>query len=131
VAQDTLVDGLLESGRELVQALADDGFEITAAFWAQSVEDDLWFLYIASPSVDTQGRGWAYRVVQAKIRSMPGLRLDSFDVKLIGSSSPIARIVARLGGDGREITRLGGGRLGDMGIDRVYIYPSPHAVQPP
>jgi hypothetical protein len=119
-----LVDSQIESGKELIQALAADGFGVTVAFWAQESEDGLWFLYIASPVVDDRGLAESYRIVQRKIRSMPNLWLDSFDVKLIGDSEPIARDALKFRGNYRGATQIGSRQLGDIAIDRAYIYPA-------
>lgn len=123
MAQGPLVESQIESGRELVQALVADGFGVTVALWAQESEDGLWFLYIASPVVDERGLAEAYRVVQRKIRSMSGLWLDSFDVKLIGDSESIAKDALKLRGHYQGATQVGGRQLGSISIDRGYVYP--------
>jgi hypothetical protein len=122
MAQGPLVDRQIEDGGRLIRALASDGFGIVAAFWAEESGDGLWFLYIASPTVDERGKLASYQVVQEKIKEMPDLWVDSFDVKLIGESNPILKDAKRL----RHISRptsFGGDLFPGAAIERGYLYP--------
>ena len=47
-----LVDDRIEDGQRLVSQLVRDGFAVVAAFWIKPSEEELWQLYIASPSVN-------------------------------------------------------------------------------
>ncbi len=122
MAQGPLVDRQIEDGERLIRALVADNFDVTIAFWAQESEEGLWFLYIASPTVDERGKFAAYHAVQEKMDAIPDLRIGSFDVKLIGRSSRLVKDAEWLR-DGSSPTWFGGGLFAEAGIDRGYLYP--------
>ena len=79
--QVTLVDEQKKDGLKLAERLAQQGFEVTAAFWLRTSEDGQWFLYFASPVVDSEGKREAYRRVLPVIRQMPQpFWVDPFEV---------------------------------------------------
>ena len=140
--QDTVVNEQTESGKQLIEALAADGFEVRIAFWAKPTEEEKWFLYLASPVVDAKGPTPAYRHVFDVLRKTPGLWIDPFEVKVLGVNDslteaalavtkpkvPMSPFAARNPKPYPGMTRFGGSTLGGVSIDGAYIYPPP---QPP
>ena|SRR5208337_825455 len=62
-----LVECQFDDGQRLVDQLIRDDFEISVAFWLKTSEEGLWHLYIASPFVDEERLGVAYRMVYASL----------------------------------------------------------------
>ena len=125
MATDTLVEGYVEDGQKLVTALKADGFDVTAAFWVKTNEDQLWLLYIASSDVGSKPLFAAYRDVYGVLRRLPSLWVSESVIKLIGSSNPIAADVVRLRNNwpGRTVVRKLDLQIGSMHVDELIIYP--------
>jgi hypothetical protein len=122
-----LVDFQIDAGQRVITRLVRDGFPVEAAFWARTTEEDIWFLYIASPVVEEKGPMQSYRALQASLQQLQGIPLSLSDIKLIGRTNPITRDVITILNNrypGSLATRYGGRRLGDMSIHEIYIYPS-------
>jgi hypothetical protein len=121
-----LVDFQIDAGRRLIIQLVRDGFDVRAAFWAVTSEEDIWFLYIASSVVEERGLAEAYRALQASLQRLEGIPLSLSDVKLIGKANPMARdvLAALIRHPGTMATRFGGKQLGNVTIREAYIYPS-------
>jgi hypothetical protein len=133
VDTNTLVDGLIEDGRRILDELPQGGFEVTAAFWLKAAEDGQWYFYIVSPVAERERMNDAYRRLYTLIRRMPEpLWLDPLEVKLIGPSNPIARDVLaihqRVPGPTVGPIRWGGRQLGNVSVDGAYLYPLPAAA---
>src|SRR5436305_489083 len=82
--QDTLANEQTVSGERVIEALRPAGFAVRVAFWAKPTEEGKWFLYIASPLVDEKGPTAAYRQVFDVLRKTPGLRIDPFEIRVLG-----------------------------------------------
>jgi len=121
-----LVDNRIEDGRKLVTELVSAGFDVSVAFWVQTSEDGLWFLYIGSASVEASKIADAYRTVYTCLAKLPGPWVTISEVKLIQASNPIAKdaIAARDRQSGRLPVRFQGKRLGNLSVEEAYIYPS-------
>jgi hypothetical protein len=127
-----------KSGERLIEALAADGFDVRVAFWAKPTDEGKWFLYLASPIVDSEGPAVAYRRVQRVLRTTPGLWIDPFDIRVVGLNDSIAEgaaaaIASKLPNGpfavpnpkpSAGMTLFNGTTLGGVSIDGVYIYPS-------
>ena len=75
-----------------------------------------------------------YRRLYAAISDIiAGLLVSRFDVKLVGTDSPLAKdaIEVRKRYPGSGSTRYGGTQLGGISIDEAYIYPSVVTPGPP
>lgn len=120
-----LVDNRIEDGQMLLAELVMEGFDVSVAFWVKTSEDELWFLYIGSTSVEPSKIGDAYRLLYACLSKIPNACVSMSEVKLIQASNPIARdaIAVRDRQQGRLPVRIQGKRLGSMSIDEAYIYP--------
>jgi len=128
---DTLVENQISAGRELINRLVENHFDVTAAFWIRTSEEGRWFLYIASKAVDGMGLATAYKEVYGALQSMPDFSGIRSDVKLIGVANPIAKdvLVIRHRYAARLPTRYHGPQLGSIPIEEAYIYPTLPAEQ--
>jgi hypothetical protein len=88
--QATLVNEKIDDGKQLYDALASDGFDIRLAFWGRSIEDEKWYLHLASPVVDENGPRDVFRRVNDTLRKMPDLWIDPFDIKVVGMRDSLA-----------------------------------------
>ena len=129
---DELVGFQIEAGRRALSELNQDGFEVTAAFWVKTAEEGIWFLYVATPLVESHGLAQTYRMLQASLSRLQGIALSLSDVKLVGAQNPITtgvlNIIAK--GPGLLGIRYVGKRLGIMTIEEAYLYPT-HFYAPP
>ena len=124
----TLVKELVEDGRRIVEQLPRVGFEVTAAFWLKKAEDGQWYFYIASPAAESERRNVAYSRLFTLIRRMPPPHwIDPLEVRLIGTSNPIARDVLavhdRAPAPNGSPIRWGGTVLGNVHVEGAYLYP--------
>jgi hypothetical protein len=127
MAAELLVETQIDDGQRLVEQLVRDSFEVTVAFWFRTSEEDLWHLYIASPLVDAEKPGDAYRYLYASLSKLPGSWIQLSDIKLVNDANPIARaaMAVRDRYPARLATRYGGKRLGNVPIEEAYIYQRP------
>lgn len=125
VAQAILVTNHFDDGLKLIEQLARDKFDVTAAFWLRMPEDDRWHLYIASKTLDDLGIHAAYGLVQSAFRQLPDLWVELFQVRLISAIDPMAKEVVDIRDRfPKQIpTHFQGARLGGKTIDDAYIYP--------
>jgi hypothetical protein len=137
--QTSLVDQQFRDGWRLIERLARDDLGVAAAGWVKRTDDGRWYLTIASPFVDREGPGKAYRHVQAIMRQMsPPLAVAPLGVKLVGARNPLAQVAARVEHDlpAKALTRYRGPDLDKLAADDAYIYPvsvldsSPSAAAP-
>ena len=127
-----LVDNRIDDGRELISELVRDGFDVTVAFWVNTSEEGLWFLYIGSTSVHAERLGGAYGAVYACLRRLPNPPFSLSEIKLVDAHNPIARdaIAVRDRASTRIPIRYRGKRLGNLSIDEAYIYPRSGSMTP-
>lgn len=120
-----LVNDQIEAGRKVVQRLQANGIPILAAGWVK--ESDLWdwYLYLVTPLVDEDGaKTRAYRRIFPAIRSGPQPpEVDPFRVKAVGPAEPKGRAILDAQRQGRRPWEFGGGSLGGVSVDAVYLYP--------
>lgn len=126
----TLVDGQIAEGQQLIDHLRGNGIEVHAAVWVLTSAEGLWFLYIASPVVETAGQIDAYRRVFGELSRCPVQWISRSDIRLIGSQNPIALDAIAYQRNGLP-TRFGGRTLGKMIIEKAYIYPKGSVAAPP
>jgi hypothetical protein len=126
MAEDLLVD-MRRDGQRLVDQLVSDGFEVSVAFWVRTSDESSWSLYIASPSVDSERLGVAYRQVFASLNNLTRSSVSPSDIKLVNESNPIARnaIDVRKDIPDEEPISYGGKRLDGLQIKEAIIYPMP------
>ncbi len=118
----TLVDEQVDDGKRFVDALKQSGFDVVVAFWVLTSEEGLWFLYIASPVVESDGPAAAYQKVYSELARSQVRWIMRSDVKVIGSENSIA-LDAMDYQSMNLATRYGGRKLGSMIVEEAYIYP--------
>ncbi|MBV9125968.1 MAG: hypothetical protein JO112_21665 [Planctomycetes bacterium] len=123
--QGTLVGEQIADGRRFVERFAADGNLVQAAFWAETAEEGLWFLYLATETYDRDGPAAAYRAVHASLDKLGQPGIFSSEIKVISPKNPIAKDVLALIArhPGRFAFNLAGQALGSVAVDQVYIYP--------
>jgi hypothetical protein len=122
---ETLVENQIDDGQRLIDQLTREEFEVLVAFWLKTSEEGAWQLYIASPSVDMDKLGEAYRKVYASLKRLEQSWVTPSDLKLLNGTNPVAQDALRVREryPGRIPTRLHGKRLGNISIEEAYIYP--------
>lgn len=118
----TLVDDQIEDGKQFIHELKQSHFDVAAAFWVLTSEQGLWFLYIASPVVDTDGLAAAFRRVYSALSQSQVRWVSRSDIKLIGNNNPIAKDAVAYR-NSRLITRFHGRTLGNLTVEEAVIYP--------
>jgi len=123
----------IEAGRVLVEQFGAT-FPVKVAFWLKGSEDQEWTLYIASEAINETDFGRAYG--QAVVLSgrlggrMTGFAFDPYRLRVVSANDPVARAAIEIQKrfpPGMP-TRYRGPQLGGIGIEEVYIYPSPVTV---
>lgn len=132
-----MVNDQLENGARFLEILAANGYDIRVAFWVKEADDERWFLYVGSPLVDEKGPASAYDFAIQIMRGHPDLRIDLFDVKMVGMKDSMAAAVQNVTKpkvvDAQFAipsakpyagpTWYRGPALGGVSIDGAYIYP--------
>jgi hypothetical protein len=139
MAQNALVESLIEDGRNLLEHLNRTTFPIAAAWWVKEILEDNammdrreWQFFLASPLVDQQGSAVVYQKIYEYLRGIyrgdPILpRFSLGRIKAVGVNDAMTVDVL-------EIIKLSRGkqpicaamrRLGNIVAEEVYIYPPP------
>jgi len=131
VDTEVLVVDRLSNGRDFLEQLVQDGFDVKVAFWVKTRDDGSWFLFIGSDAAGVGSSGEAYRKVYGSLARLeqalglePGIALS--DIKLLHTSNPIAQ--AAIAARNRSTTWFSpsyfrGGELGGLAVEEAYIYP--------
>jgi hypothetical protein len=118
----TLVDADIDAGRELIEELAREGFDVDAAFWLYSTESDRWRLTIASRFVQRLGPRAAYQRIQAVLGTLPTNRLSLSDITVLGNRDHLVRLLTGAVARHGEDMRLARGTIDGTFIDDAFIY---------
>ena len=78
-----MVNDEIECGKRLIEKLNNEGFEVQVAFWTRLMDEEKWYLYLASPFVNENGPKVAYGRVFDVMRKMTDLWIDPFDIRVI------------------------------------------------
>jgi hypothetical protein len=111
----------VDEGKDLVDHLKRSGFDVAVAFWVLTSEDRLWFLYIGSSVVETEGLAGAYRRLYSEFAQYPLRWISRSDIKLVGPNNPIA-VDAIAYQSSNLPTRYRGRKLGILIVEEAYIY---------
>jgi hypothetical protein len=65
-----LVEEQIDDGQRLIDQLIRDEVEVNVGFWVRTSEEGLWHLYIASPAINPEKLGEAYRKVYASLNKL-------------------------------------------------------------
>jgi hypothetical protein len=121
-----------ERAGQLLSRLRADGLVTLGAVWGQAEGDGQPYLYVITPNVETEGLleanlrlGRTLRAFQQGV-SDPYLRLDPYEIKLIGPSDPFAREILELYQDfpDDQPTFYYGSTLTREPLKAAYIYPA-------
>jgi hypothetical protein len=130
-----LVNEQIDDGKRLIVRLVEEGIPVTAAFWVKESESGRWYLYIATSLVKRGGAKLpAYGRILPLLGQMPQpFGIDSFQVKAVGPSSPIAEAALALQErhPGNRGIHYEGPQLGGKYIEAAYIYPPVNALSVP
>src|SRR5262245_19633083 len=132
--QTTLVGKRMEDGSLLVRQLANDSFDVKAAFWLKGPDDAWPYLFISSSVVQDDSPGEAFRRLQPSLKKLAGTCVSLTDIKLIGQWNALTVEVLRLQEQyGRSSPLwIHDTRLANLAVDELYVYPSvPRASSSP
>lgn len=120
-----LVEEKLTFGRRLLNQLAREGLEVTVAFWARTVYDEKWRLYIASPGVNADRTYTAFGFLRRALAHCPDVEIADGEVRQIDASESFAQEALSYQPERGSYKpyRYKDRRLGDTSIDGCYIYP--------
>ncbi len=124
--QSQLVSEQIEAGAELIRRL-DRYVPVNAAMWVKDSEEGHWYLYIASDQINDANRREAYGQVLRLAEELDRADFDPFQVKLIGTSDPLAQAALEIHRQypSRSIIRLGSLiSFGGISVDSVCLYPA-------
>lgn len=121
---ETLVENQINEGQEFLNRLVGSQFDVTAACWVKTGEEDRWFLFIVSKTVAEIGLTAAYRQAYSILRSLNQPWISMSDVKLITPDNPIASDILALlrRFPGPQATQVRRSQLGNMSIEEAYLY---------
>lgn len=125
MVKDTLTLDMIDAGRALIEKLADQDLQLSAALWFYFAEQDNWKLILASQIVKVQGPRAMYKKVQSAIHGSAD-ELSNLELSDIAAVSPDETIITQFKSAIR-IDGVGGMRFTNNTIDgRViedaYIY---------
>jgi hypothetical protein len=122
-----LVEGKIEAGRTLLEALDRIGFPIRSAFWFYFPDDEAWRLVIASSLVREQGTIEGYRRMRSAFPAGEELPLDVEEVWFVKDTEHLVEILKQAVTTGPAATkaiRLSRSGVGGIYIDDALIYRS-------
>jgi hypothetical protein len=127
MAQATLVGHEIDDGQKVLAHLAAANIDVSAAAWIKTEDSTRWQFYIASKAVEEKGWDDAYLKIDAEIRQLQDLWVESDNVRIIGATDPIARdLIAYQSKHPKRIpSRFWGYRLGALDVEEAFIYPPP------
>jgi hypothetical protein len=126
MGQEILVDRHFEDGKKLLIQLQKDGFTYAAAGWVKEEATGRWYLYIVADCMDSNGGFAAYSKLNESRRALPDLQIESFDIKLFATKSPVGRgfrsyVVMLSPASLMAHYRIP--TLGNAPIDEIFLYP--------
>jgi hypothetical protein len=127
--QDALVIEQIDAGARFLCEF-QKYLPVQAAFWLKESDEGEWSLYVASDLITDDNFDVAYGEVLRIAGELHDPWFDPFQVKLIGIHDPLARAALDLQRryPGRTPTRFPGTTFGGIGVEEVYVYPSPLPV---
>ena len=109
-------------GRRFLEALAEY-LIVDVAFWARPNEDGRWYLYVASPELNSSNFDVAYGEVIRLCEQMDAPRLDPFRVNLVWRDDDALVRTARRYGKPDEPTWCGESQVPYPAVEGMYVYP--------
>lgn len=129
-----LVAEQIEDGQKLIAQLAEEGFDLTVAFWVRftGCAEHEWFFYIVSERVDRDGLRAAGLAVHQAIHRIPppwGPYISVSELRLVGANDTVAKEVLAFHARYPSRTWFPGASLGSPTIAYAYVYPPPGGRQ--
>jgi len=119
----TLVEHQIEDGQQLLDKLAQDGFEVVDAAWVKPVDEERWSLLLATPVLEIEGAALAYRKVYASLRSIGNVGITDSEIKLIGEKQQVALALKTLRHlEARMSTFSHPLLLGSIPVEQLHVY---------
>jgi hypothetical protein len=127
--QGPLVTEQIDAGARFLAEFQNQ-YPVLAAFWLKDSDYGNWNLYVASEQITDDNFDLAYGEVVRIAGEMKDPWFDLFWVKVIGADDALAKAAVDFQRryPGRSPARLSGGTFGGIGVDEVYVYPSPLPV---
>jgi hypothetical protein len=125
----------VQGGEDLIRALPQNGVVVTGAAWARVEGDGQPYLYVVSPTIETDGPLEAAGRLVTTYRKLeqgwtdPFRRIDLFAIKLIGPSDTLGQAITlwyQQHPDAIPTIYRGPilGRSSAVALDEAYIYPA-------
>jgi hypothetical protein len=126
-----LVTQRIEDGRRFIKALSARDFDVTAAFWVRTSEEDVWVFYIASTKADGGKLAEAYSELYGILQTMEGTTISASDVKLIGSESAVTTDIfqVRRRYPDTFVDASIARPLGGLMVEEAYVYGPPETLR--
>ena len=126
-----LVARRVEDGRKFINTLSERGFDVTAACWVRTSEEDIWFLYVASPKVDDRKLADAYSQAYSILQTIEGTTVSASEVKLIGEHNQITTAIldVRRRYPDTFVDSSILHKFGSVLIEEAYIYGPPQTLR--
>ena len=126
VVKEPLRQEMIAAGRELVELLDRNDFDVTCALWLFTSEANDWRLVLASPLVDLEGPKKVYGRIQTMLSMVPE-EFASLSLRKISVTSPEDRFIkvlrSAIGTDrGIHDIRFSRSRINDVFVEDAYIY---------
>jgi hypothetical protein len=128
----SLVENRIADGRYLLEKLGGAGFDVSAAAWVQTANDEKWGLYVVSKAVDELGLSAAYGATRTILGQARDPRIPRESLHLVYPDSPLGRELVerqRRYRDYPDPVHLVLLRLGNLAALEAYLYP-PKALEP-
>jgi hypothetical protein len=120
-----LVGPDLAFGEEVLSALDDAKFPITAALWVlQEERSEDWKLVIATPLYDKFGPAISYSKLREALYKKGPVSMTDLPVRLEGTRKPFIKALRKLFGKAASVQgmRLGLHSIGGTWLDDGYVY---------
>jgi hypothetical protein len=127
VVKEPLTSEMIEAGKNLIERLDEEQFNVTSSFWWYTVDVGEWRLVIASPVVDTHGPKAAYEQVLRVLSDMPQVS-SLVSLRNIAILSPREHVVRLIGSftqtppDNFASIRISRSWINNQKVEDAYIY---------
>lgn len=120
-----LTEGMIQSGKFLLQELDKEHIKVDAAFWIRFAEQNSWKLFLTYPASEKIGIRTAYaRIQKAMSRAQSSAVLSLDDIALAKHDSDLVKLlrIAIRTGPGISGIHFTGNVINGKSIPDTYIY---------
>ena len=123
MGETALVVEWMDAGKELVEALDRENFDVVAAMWLRKSEDDDWRLILATPEVAKNGPRSTYKKLQQLLEKV-GAKIPLSDITVMDPQEQLIKSFrsAISTGPGVKGIRFSGNAIDRVFIEDAYIY---------